>query len=102
MSVYLADSKAKGKSSKEAYQITAVLGRKAAEHTNTISGAFLEQCGRGLLSSDMKKLMYALYSDTEAETVRHLGQRIQSTGSTSGTDMLTGIVLAIVNLNDGL
>jgi hypothetical protein len=102
MSVYLADSKAKGGCCKEACKLTATLGRIAAKHTNTISGAFLEQCGKGLLSSDMKKLMYALYSNTEAGTVRQLGQRIQSIGSTSGTDMLTGVVLAVVNLNDGL
>jgi hypothetical protein len=100
MSAYLADSKAKGYSSEDAYKVTNAMGNKAAERTNIISGTFLKQCGMGLLSDDMTKLMCALYSASEAETVRNYGQRIQNFGSTSGTDMLTGVVLAIVNLTD--
>lgn len=100
MSAYLSDSIAKGGSCEAAYQITKAMGDRAAEHTNTISGAFLKQCGRGLISEDMRKLICALYSDSEAETVRKYGQRIQSFGSTSGTDMLTGVVIAIDDLSD--
>lgn len=99
MSAYLADSKAKGYRYEEAYSITNAMGKNASVHTNIVSGAFLKQCGMGLLSDDMTKLMYAIYSDAEAETVRVCGQRIQNLGSTSGTDMLTGVVLAIENLN---
>ena len=102
MTVYLADSKAKAGDCKKADTITKTLGKRSAEHTNTISGAFLEQCGEGLLSADMKKLMYAIYSDADVEAAGQAGQRILSIGSTSGTDMLTGVVLSIMNLNDGL
>lgn len=99
MSAYLADSKAKGCSSAETYKITYEMGNKASKHTNTISGAFLKQCGRGLLSEDMTNLMCALYSNSKVDTIRKYGQRIQNFGSTSGTDMLTGVVLAVINLN---
>lgn len=102
MSVYIADSKAKGCSWEEVYKITNAMGNKAAECTNSISGVFLKQCGRGLFSEDMSKLMCALYSDSKAEEIRKCGERIQSFGSTSGTDMLTGIVLAMIDLNDEL
>jgi len=101
MSAYLADSKAKGNSCEESYKVINAMGNRASEHTNTISGAFLKQCGMGLLSDEMTKLMCALYSDSNAETVRKCGECIQNFGSTSGTDMLTGVVLAIVNLNGG-
>lgn len=98
MSAYLAYSKAKGYRLEEIYKVTNAMGNKAAERTNTISGAFLKQCGMGLFSEDMTKLMCVLFSDSRAETVRKFGQRILNFGSTSGIDMLTGIVLAIVNL----
>lgn len=100
MSVYLADSKARNNSFfEEALKLTQAMGEKAAEHTNRISGAFLKQCGRGLLSEDMAKLILAIYSDLGADTIRLCGQRIQNYGSTSGTDMLTGVVLAMLNFN---
>lgn len=101
MSAYLADSKAKGRSCDEIYQVTNAMGNKASERTNTISGAFLKQCGMGLLSEDMIKLLYTIYSDSKAGTVKKSAERILHFGSTSGTDMLTGVVLAIVNLNGG-
>jgi hypothetical protein len=101
MSVYLADTKAKRCSSIETYKMINAMGSEAAKHTNTISGAFLKQCGMGLFSEDMSLLLCALYSDSQIETVRKCGKRIQNFGSTSGTDMLTGVVLAIVELNGG-
>jgi hypothetical protein len=100
MSVYLASSKAKDNIHfEEALKLTQVMGEKAAERTNLISGAFLKQCGMGLLSEDMAELIYALYSDSEADAIRLCGKRILEVGSTSGTDMLTGVVLAMLNLN---
>jgi len=101
MSSYLADSIAKGYNRQEVYEVTSALGNEAYKRTNTISGAFLKQCGMGLLSEDMSKLMHTIYSDSDREMVKIQGQRIQNFGSTSGTDMLTGVVLAIVNLNGG-
>ena len=101
MAAYLADSMAKGYHFEESYQITNAMGNEASKRTNTISGAFLKQCGMGLLSDDMTKLMCAIYSDSNEEIVRNCGECIQNFGSTSGTDMLSGVVLAIVNLNGG-
>lgn len=98
MAAFLAYSTAKGSSKEDIYKVISVMGGNAAKHTNTISGAFLKQCGMGLLSEDMTKLMLGLFSDTEAEEVRKYGQRILSYGSTSGTDILTGVVLAIDHL----
>jgi hypothetical protein len=100
MSVYLASSKAKDNIHfEEALKLTQAMGEKAAEHTNLISGAFLKQCGMGLLSEDMAELIFVLYSDSEADAIRLCGKRILKVGSTSGTDMLTGVVLAMLNLN---
>jgi len=101
MAAYLADSIAKGYRLEESYQITNAMGNEASKRTNTISGAFLKQCGMGLLSDDMTKLMCAIYSDSNKEIIRKCGECIQNFGSTSGTDMLSGVVLAIVNLNGG-
>lgn len=99
MSAYLADSKAKRSSCEKTYRIINAMGREASKHTNTISGAFLKQCGMGLLSDDMTKLMCAIYSNSNVDSIRKYGQIIQNFGSTSGTDMLTGVVLAVINLN---
>lgn len=100
LSVYLAESKTRGNSHfEEVLKLTQAMGEKAAEHTNLISGAFLRQCGRGLLSEDMTELFRTLYSSSEAEDIRLSGRRIIKVGSTSGTDMLTGVVLAMLNLN---
>ncbi len=98
MSTYLAYSKAKGCSPEEICKVTYAMGNKAAERTNTISGAFLKQCGAGLLSDDMTKLMCVLFSDSKTEEVRECGQNILNFGSTSGTDMLTGVVLSMIHL----
>lgn len=100
LSVFLAESKTRGnRHFEEVLKLTQAMGEKAAEHTNLISGAFLRQCGRGLLSEDMAALIRTLYSASKADAIRLSGQRIIKVGSTSGTDMLTGVVLAMLNLN---
>lgn len=85
-----------------ALTLTQAMGIEAAKHTNLISGAFLKQCGRGLLSENMIKLIMALYSDSKEEAVRLCGERILKFGSTSGTDILTGVILALLNLNEDI
>jgi hypothetical protein len=99
ISAFLADTKAKGNDCEEIYKITYAMGNKAAKRTNTISGAFLKQCGMGLLSQDMTGFLCTIYSDAETEMLEKSAERILNFGSTSGTDILTGVVLAIVNLN---
>jgi hypothetical protein len=84
----------------EALKLTQAIGWEAAQHTNVISGTFLIQCGRGLLSKNMLRLLASLYSDSGKEEVRLWGERLLSFGSTSGTDMLTGVVLSIMNQTD--
>lgn len=113
LSAYLVDSKAKEKSSKAAYKtvnaigivneigIVNAIGNEAAKHTNVISGAFLRQCGQGLLSEDMLSLLRTLYSGAGSEEVLAYGRRVLSYGSSSGTDILTGVVLAITALQGG-
>jgi hypothetical protein len=101
MAVYLAQSVAVDRSHlDEALRLTKAIGEEAAGHTNLISGAFLKQCGMGLLSEDMTRLVIALYSDSSKETIRLCGERILKHGSTSGTDMLTGVILSMMHLND--
>lgn len=99
MSACLADTKAKEYDCEEIYKITYAMGNKAAKRTNIISGAFLKQCGMGLLSQDMTGLLCTIYSDADTGILEKSAERILNFGSTSGTDMLTGVVLAIVNLN---
>lgn len=100
MTIYLAQTVASDCSHLEdALLLTMAIGEEAAGHTNLISGAFLKQCGMGLLSENMIKLVIALYSDPRKETIRLCGERILKLGSTSGTDMLTGVILSMINLN---
>ncbi len=103
LSVYLAHTLAIDYSCLDAaMRLTQEMGREAAKHTNLISGAFLKQCGRGLLSENMIKLIVALYSASKEEAVRLCGERILKFGSTSGIDMLTGVILALLNLNEDI
>ncbi|WP_313134417.1 DUF2877 domain-containing protein [Anaerocolumna sp.] len=99
MSACLADTKAKGQDYEEISKVTYAMGNKASERTNTISGAFLKQCAMGLLSEDMTGLLCTIYSDTDIEILKKSAECILNFGSTSGIDMLAGVVLAIVNLN---
>jgi len=67
----------------------------AAGKTNRISGTFLLQVGNGQISEDVLDLLKLLFSGAGSERVRDAALRVASFGSTSGTDTLTGIVLAI-------
>ena len=69
----------------------------AAEKTNRISGTFLSQVGKGMASEDVLNLLHLIYSDTDAERIRRAAKRVAEFGSTSGTDTLAGIVLAVKN-----
>ncbi len=101
MTIYLARSLAVDPSRLEdALRLTKAIGEEAAKHTNLISGTFLKQCGMGLISENMTKLVIALYSDSKKETIRLCGERILEYGSTSGTDILTGMILSMLNFNN--
>ena len=74
---------------------------RAAQKTNRISGAFLLQSGEGYVSEDVLHLLRLLYSDSDALQIKQAATRVAAFGSTSGSDMLTGIVLAIIHHDGG-
>ena len=82
-------------------RIAAGIACAAAQKTNRISGAFLLQSGRGLVSEDVLTLLKDLFSNSDAGRITAAARRVAAFGSTSGTDTLTGIVLAIIHHNGG-
>ena len=74
---------------------------RAAQKTNRISGAFLLQSGEGYVSEDVLHLLRLLCSDSDALQIKQAATRVAAFGSTSGSDMLTGIVLAIIHHDGG-
>ena len=73
----------------------------AAEKTNRISGTFLLDSGEGLASQDVLLLLNALFSDAPEAALLNAAECVASFGSTSGRDMLTGLVLAIQHHDGG-
>lgn len=67
----------------------------AAGKTNEISGSFLRQCGHGLASQNILDFFNCIFSDAPGERVEEAALRILQTGATSGSDILTGIVLSL-------
>lgn len=85
----------------ERKRVARCIADAAAQKTNRISGAFLTESGRGQISEDVLLLLKALFSNTDAERIGAAAKRVAAFGSTSGTDTLTGIVLAIIHHNGG-
>lgn len=77
------------------------IAERAAQKTNRISGAFLLQSGAGYVSEDVLQLLQLLCLDSDARRVELAAGRVAAFGSTSGSDMLTGIVLAIIHHDGG-
>ena len=77
------------------------LAAAAAQKTNRISGAFLISSGEGLASSDFLALMRQLFMFADAPSISASAARVAQFGSTSGRDMLTGLVLAIQHHDGG-
>lgn len=71
--------------------LTEAMAEKAASRTNLISGTFLREAGRGLVSQDIRLLMKALYSSVLSQGVTTSAMNVIAFGETSGTDILTGI-----------
>ena len=80
--------------------VTTSLSR-AAQRTNRISGAFLLHSGEGYVSEDVLRLLALLCSGADGQRVRDAAARVAAFGSTSGSDILTGIVLAIIHHDGG-
>ena len=77
------------------------LAEAAARKTNRISGAFLINSGDGLASEDFLSLLKHVFFTADAEAVSDAARRVSQFGSTSGRDMLTGLVLAIQHHDGG-
>ncbi len=84
-----------GERRKKMMDILHTIGQKAALKTNVVSGAFLLQSSCGYVSEDMICLLRQLRKKDEEQAVRHAAQRVLAFGSTSGRDMLTGVVFAL-------
>lgn len=81
--------------------VTQAIAASAAQCTNRISGAFLLQSGAGYVSADVLDLLQLLCSGADERLVYGAASRVASFGSTSGSDILTGIVLAIIHHDGG-
>lgn len=75
--------------------LTQAMAKAAAQKTNRISAAFLKQCGDGYAGEDLIRLLEAMCFGAKPSAVYEAAARLGGFGSTSGEDILTGIVLAI-------
>jgi hypothetical protein len=72
------------------------LAAAATKKTTRISATFLLQCGEGLVNLYCYDLFSAIFSHEDEEAIRTAARRVLAIGSTSGADMLTGVVLALL------
>lgn len=86
---------------RDRHEILPVMARAAAAKTNRISGTFLMDSADGLVSEDFLFLLQCIFSDAEKRVLSQAAARVASFGSTSGRDMLTGLILAIQHHNGG-
>ncbi len=82
-------------------QLTRRMASSAAEKTNSISAAFLLQSGNGYASEEMILLLREVLTGAE-DKAELAAARVGMLGSTSGSDMLCGVALAILNENGGI
>ncbi|MEA4939250.1 MAG: DUF2877 domain-containing protein [Christensenella sp.] len=76
-------------------KLFASLAATAAKKTTRISATFLLQCGEGLVNLYSYDLFSAIFTHEDEEATRAAARRVLAIGSTSGADMLTGVVLAL-------
>jgi len=77
------------------------MAKRAAAKTNRVSATFLLQSGEGLANDAVLSLIRSVFSNAGDETARLAAARVMSIGSTSGGDMLTGLILAIAYHDGG-
>lgn len=77
------------------------MAKRAAAKTNRVSATFLLQSGEGLANEAVLSLIRSVFSEADDETVRRAAARVVSIGSTSGGDMLAGLILAIAHHDGG-
>ncbi len=71
------------------------MAQAAAERTNRISGTFLLHSGLALANAAIFDLFHNSFSNFDSIAANNAIARVRDIGSTSGADMLTGIVLAL-------
>ncbi len=97
MSAYAALSMALGRSRDRVLPLTRAIASGASAHTTDLSAAFLLQSGEGLVSEDVFALLRSIFSDVSYPTMVAQATKVAAFGSTSGTDILTGMYLAIIH-----
>jgi len=71
------------------------MAQAAAEKTNQISATFLLHSGEALANAAICNLLRSVYTFLDTAAANRAIDRVLTIGSTSGVDMLTGIVLAL-------
>lgn len=98
---YAALSLSLGRNRSRVLALTREMAYSAAQHTTELSAAFLLQSGEGLVSEDVFQLLRCIFSDVSYPTLVGYASKVATFGSTSGTDTLTGIYLAITQQYGG-
>lgn len=101
LSAYAALSLSLGRRRERILELTREMAFAAAQHTTELSAAFLLQSGEGLVSEDVFQLLRCIFSDIAYPMLTGYATKVASYGSTSGTDTLTGIYLAITQQYGG-
>jgi hypothetical protein len=79
----------------EAKALIPRMAHAAAERTNRISGTFLLHSGMALANAAICDLFRAMFTFMDKASANRAIERTLAIGSTSGADMLAGIVLAL-------
>lgn len=77
------------------------MAQAAAQRTNRISATFLLQSGGGLTNAALIDLFRSIFTFMDTAAAARAIDRVISIGSTSGADMLTGVVLALRQFQGG-
>lgn len=85
----------RAKNRPEEKAIISTMAQAAAEKTNRISGTFLLHSGMALCNAAICDLDRSIFTYMDRAAANRAIERVLAIGSTSGADMLTGIVLAL-------
>jgi hypothetical protein len=78
------------------------MAQAAAEKTNQISATFLLHSGEALANTAVCDLFRSIFTFMDIAAAKRAIDRVLTIGSTSGADMLTGIVLALRQNTGGI
>ena len=92
---YAALSGALGRSRQRVLSITREIASGAAARTTETAAALLLQSGEGLVSEDTFQLLRCIFSDASYQTMVAYANKVATAESGNGSDILTGIYLAV-------